>query len=306
MKLADVQGLVTSQHEENVHLDYKACASVGKTDGKKDEISKDVSSFANSDGGIIIYGIKEYDEPAKKHLPERIDDGFDPADISREWLENVITSRIQPKINGLIIHPIALPTNKVIYSVEIPKSTTAHQASDKRYYKRHNFKAEPMEDYEVRDTMNRSQLPVLEPQFTPRLLPDSTGTLHEYELRINLLNNGSLVIKDFLLTFGMPEEMLRTHDGYLKPPIHQKVVRNGVAAQYLMLSYAKPDNQTVIFPQQEYVLIPSAPQRCCVYRVNDQILDGYIDRGFDLMWKLFADNMPLKEGAIPLKTMCNF
>jgi hypothetical protein len=31
----------------------------------------------------------------------------------------------------------------------------AHQARDYRYYKRHNFNALPMEDYEVRDVMNR-------------------------------------------------------------------------------------------------------------------------------------------------------
>lgn len=306
MKLADIEELIISQREESIHLEYKSCAAVEKTDGKKAETSKDVSSFANSDGGTIIYGVREYADPTKDHLPERIDDGFDPADISKEWLENVITSRIQPKISGLIIHPITLPTGKVIYSVEIPKSTTAHQASDKRYYKRHNFKAEPMEDYEVRDTMNRSQLPVLEPQFTPRLLTGSTGTLHEYELRINLLNNGSLVIKDFLLTFGIPAEMLRSYDGYLKPPIRQKVTKGSIATEYLKLSYAKPDTQTVIFPQQEYILIPSAPQRNCTYIVNDKILDEYVDRGFDLSWRLYADNMPFKEGAIPLKTMCNF
>ncbi len=305
MKLSDVEGYITAQRQEDIHLDYKACAAVKKTDGKKAEISKDVSSFANSDGGTIIYGVKEYTDPDKEHLPEKVDDGFAPSDISKEWLENVITSKIQPKINGLIIHPIPLPTGKVIYSVEIPKSTTAHQASDKRYYKRHNFKAEPMEDYEVRDTMNRSQLPVLEARFTNRKL-ETSQELHEYELRINLSNNGSLVIKDFLLTFGMPAEMLKTYDGYLKPPIRQKVVKNNVAAQYLMLSYAKPDNQTVIFPQQEYVLIPSAPSRNFVYIVNDQILDSYIDSGFELLWKLFADNMPLKTGAIPLKTLCNF
>ena len=41
--------------------------------------------------------------------------------------------------------------NIVIYVVDIPQSNIAHQAFDKRYYKRFNFISTPMEDYEIRD-----------------------------------------------------------------------------------------------------------------------------------------------------------
>jgi hypothetical protein len=41
----------------------------------------------------------------------------------------------------------------VAYVLEMPqaKSRDPHQGPEHKYYKRHNFKAEPMEDYEVRD-----------------------------------------------------------------------------------------------------------------------------------------------------------
>ena len=39
--------------------------------------------------------------------------------------------------------------------VEIPKSLTAHQARDLRYYRRYNFESVAMVDYEIRDVMNR-------------------------------------------------------------------------------------------------------------------------------------------------------
>ena len=45
--------------EEGPELEYKASGSLRKQEGKKTEITKDVSSFANSAGGTIIYGIKE-------------------------------------------------------------------------------------------------------------------------------------------------------------------------------------------------------------------------------------------------------
>jgi hypothetical protein len=85
-------------------------------------------------GGTIIYGIKEYDDPARKHLPERID-GIDRGQFSSEWLEHVINN-IRPRIDGLVIDPVELNTgpNDVAYVVEIPQSITAHQATGYRGY----------------------------------------------------------------------------------------------------------------------------------------------------------------------------
>lgn len=50
--------LINNGIEENLHLEYKSSSSLERTEGKKKEISKDISAFANSDGGTIIYGIK--------------------------------------------------------------------------------------------------------------------------------------------------------------------------------------------------------------------------------------------------------
>lgn len=114
--------LIQDQIEESNVLDYKAADALAKTDGKKNEISKDVSAFANSNGGVIIYGIKEFDEKSKAHLPEKIDP-VSRVDISKEWLEQVISTKIQPKIEGIEIIPVTVneEDNTVVYVVEIPK-----------------------------------------------------------------------------------------------------------------------------------------------------------------------------------------
>jgi Schlafen, AlbA_2 len=52
--------------EESLVLDYKAANSLGQSDRKKMEVTKDVSAMANSAGGTIIYGLKECAEPEKK------------------------------------------------------------------------------------------------------------------------------------------------------------------------------------------------------------------------------------------------
>jgi Putative DNA-binding domain len=162
---SDIVEMIKNQAKENLNLDYKACAALAKTDGKKTEVSKDVSSFANSAGGVIIYGVSERD-----YLPIEIDSGFDPTEISKEWLENIINSNIHPKIDNLHINQIDLKSQgigKVIYVVTIPQATfmAPHQAQDKRYYKRYNFQSAPMDDYEIKDILNRVRYPDLHLSF---------------------------------------------------------------------------------------------------------------------------------------------
>jgi predicted HTH transcriptional regulator len=148
--------LIRIEEQEGLMLDYKASAALDKTDGKKNEVSKDVSAFANSAGGFLVYGMLE-----DKHVPTSIDVGVDRNVITKEWLESVIKSRISPIIEDFTVKQIALPSkgsNQVAYVVEIVQATSRapHQAYDHRYYKRYNYESAPMEDYEVRDLMRRS------------------------------------------------------------------------------------------------------------------------------------------------------
>lgn len=154
---ARVQQYIDDGIEESLNLDYKAADAISKTDGKKREITKDVSAMANSDGGVLIYGLIE-----QNHLPGSIDP-VKRSDFSKEWLEHVI-GNIRPRIDNLLIHPISIGGSTVdtVYIVEIPQSYTAHQAMDKRYYKRHNFESVAMDDYEIRDVMNRRQHPAID------------------------------------------------------------------------------------------------------------------------------------------------
>ena len=148
-EIAHINKIIDDKIQEDLHLDYKDSAALDKNNRK--EISKDVSAFANSDGGIIIYGIAEVN-----NLPEKSDAGVDHKKFSRETLENIITSNINPRIDNIIISPIPISETTSIYAVKIPRSDRApHQASDGKYYKRFNFKSEPMADYEINDVRNR-------------------------------------------------------------------------------------------------------------------------------------------------------
>ena len=155
----DLERLIADAEEESLTLDYKAAAALAKTDGKKTEITKDVSAMANAAGGRIIYGIREFDDAASRHRPAALDP-VDRRQISKEWLDQVIGS-IRPRIDSVVIVPVQLSSapDDVAYVVDVPQSSTAHQAGDKRYYRRYNFESVAMYDHEIRDVMARSQHP---------------------------------------------------------------------------------------------------------------------------------------------------
>ncbi|HZR60805.1 MAG TPA: ATP-binding protein [Xanthobacteraceae bacterium] len=153
----DLEKLIRDGVIESLTLDYKASPALGKDSKSRDELCKDVSAFANSAGGQIIYGIEE-----DKTVPTKLDDGADLS-ITKEWIEQIIDSRIQPRIEGLIIRPIQLAKGYG-FVITIPQATSRapHQAPDKKYYKRQNFQSVAMEDYEIRDVLRRATTPVLQ------------------------------------------------------------------------------------------------------------------------------------------------
>lgn len=201
---ADVQSLITNSVQESLTMEYKICDALQKTDGKKKEISKDVSAMANSAGGTIVYGVCE-----DKHVPTAIDTGFDPSNIPKEWIEQVINSNIERRIDGIRIREIPLSgpkASKVIYAVSIPESRRApHMASDNRYYKRFNFESVPMEDYEVRDVGRRLETPDLLIGFRVNELKDYKSGLgpnfRTLDVEIFVGNNSPAAAEYALLTW---------------------------------------------------------------------------------------------------------
>jgi hypothetical protein len=190
---AKVQILVDTQVQEDLHLDYKRSqALVGQN--RHGEIAKDVSAFANSDGGVILYGVIE-----KDHIPVDIDVGVDHRKYSRERLEQVIRSNITPRIDDLLIVPIPLSTDKCIYAVKIPKSYRApHQdMTTKKYYKRYNFESVPMEDYEINDIRGRSRI------ISPLINVDA-DVKHGVVIYLRVMNIGSVPALDVSFEFSAP------------------------------------------------------------------------------------------------------
>ena len=288
-KEEDLQALITNKVEESTALDYKQREALLKADAKKD-LSKDVSAFANAAGGILVYGMIE-----ENHLPRNIDEGYLPTDITKEWLEQVIQGNIRPRINGVHINPVRLETThagNVAYVVTIPQGSTAHQASDLKYYKRFNFQSVPMEDHEIRDVMSRLRHPLIEPIFSYKVL--SRGDIHEYMLLITLRNIGATRARDikFVLNWSNGVRM-EVGGGY--------VLRN--LRDSVEMTIQRTD--IVIFPEDEWRVSDDSRYRF-TYKVDQKCYDFIQGNHPLLIWKVYADDMPPQSGQIQISEIQNF
>jgi hypothetical protein len=321
--------LIQNQIEESLNLEYKAADALDKSsDSKKKEIAKDVSAMANSDGGTIIYGIKEYDVPEKRHLPDRIDP-VNRVKVSKEWLEQVLNTNIFPRIPNITIDPIPIgesPTD-AIYVVTIPKSNTAHQANDKRYYRRFNFESIAMYDYEIRDILNRSQNPIIEIGFeiekdTYELssgipgFPFLANQKQEKEFRTDIelklfARNNSRVLAKYVTCFlEIPESILSKEEkpdtDVVEKEGHRYVKRNRDNTERDVIGASGQG----IFSHPNYGparYFPILPKTCRSLSTNSyrRILLSTDQQFNDLkiFWMVYADNAEPIEGECLLKNI---
>jgi len=63
---AKLKELIRDKIEESFTLEYKSAGALSRDSKAKLEITKDVSAMANSDGGVLIYGLAEFQDDGLK------------------------------------------------------------------------------------------------------------------------------------------------------------------------------------------------------------------------------------------------
>ena len=147
----EIQSLLENKELfEGYRLDFKR--DIGK---KAKEVAKDVSSFANTNGGFLIYGIDD-DENQTIVGIESIVNNRNVV----EWFNQAVSGNVMPDIFYKEPHCIKIPGgDRVLMIVEIPESSRKpHMLSDDhRYYIRVNDSSRAAKHHEVRDMFSYSR-----------------------------------------------------------------------------------------------------------------------------------------------------
>jgi hypothetical protein len=181
----DLQTLIAQKEVEGKTIEYKQ-ELPRNTDADKKEFLADISSFSNSSGGDLIYGMVE-----DKGMPKQLD-GLDIEDFDqvKQRLENLVRDGIEPRIPSLNIQPVPLSNTRIAIVIRVPKSWSSphrvrYQGHDK-FYSRNSAGKYQLDVAELRIAFNlsetiterirnfrRDRISNIVANETPILLPDT-------------------------------------------------------------------------------------------------------------------------------------
>jgi schlafen family protein len=205
--LKGVQQLVVDRSQENVYLELKT-----KKDRSRPELdesdawqfSRAVSGFANSDGGVLVWGVEtDKEQRASKLKPITAVSDFE----SR--LKKSLLNTVQPFVDGVqIVAILEEDTSGDGYvKVLIPRSEkTPHRAlrADREYFRRSTEGFYRMEHFDLEDAFGRRPHPAL--TFIATLVPRPGDDPFE-DVRLGLLNEGRGIAKYPGFTLGFSPDV---------------------------------------------------------------------------------------------------
>ena len=118
-----LQGLVENAVPESRYLDYKETLTIG-SDAEKRDVLGDVTAFANTAGGDLIYGIEEHRENGKQTgIPAAVV-GLSNIILDEVLLrlDGMLRTGMEPRIPGLVIHPVPRPGAEPCVVIRVPRS----------------------------------------------------------------------------------------------------------------------------------------------------------------------------------------
>jgi hypothetical protein len=281
------------------------------------DLSKEVSALANTEGGELFLGIAE-EKRSKPRVAIAID-GVTTT-LAPERLQQLIEGNVSPYLPGIRVTRVRLSRlpDRVVFVVHIPQGSTAYQAKDGRYYGRSEFEAKHLPDHEIRLRMSRGR--VARGTVRIRLLQTVLGAELESRIRakhaeaIQLAKYNaeefatSPAVLEFLsaqsirdkITFGF----VFRNDGEITiraPAIEfyetrsQWLLEGGQAIARLPKRIDL--DEEIIYPGDERTIGSHDNWLECERKVL------LADRDYVVHWKVFLDNSPPTTGEIDLGSL---
>jgi len=150
----EIANLVENKVPESANLDFKR-TTYGNRDADKKELLKDISAFANTNGGLLIIGIDESDGYADSVVPFE-----ENADEEIQRLNSILESSVEPRISDVEIKAIDVDYKGHVIVIKVPKSWNAPHRTNykgsKRFYRRNSAGVYETDISELKKMFNAS------------------------------------------------------------------------------------------------------------------------------------------------------
>lgn len=292
--ILEIERFVADGQEENVTLEFKTVNHPHYNDANRNDdrknFSKVLSGFANSVGGIVIWGVK-----ASTKQGRDVADRLVPITELTKFLNSLNKLEGQaviPLISGVIHVKLDTGGDQGYIQSFIPASDSApHMAlyGDKHYYKRSGDSFYPCEHFDISDMFSRKKSPNLE--FYTRVL-GKTKMINEkyrYDIVLGIRNNGKALAKFPYLAVNCNHHYRASEygvDGNRNTGL-PKAARD----QRYRFNYAD-GSEVVIYPDGELD----------VDTFITEVYGGDAPQDFEITYVLAAENMDSKTDTVILDT----
>lgn len=241
---------------ESIRLEFKRSAIFTENLEKiKDELTKTVTAFANTEGGLVIIGIIE-NRKGKLNIAESIDEGVALSEWPPSRVKSIIEENISPPFLGLRITtiPVNVEASRVYYVIHVPQGSTCHQAKDYKYYGRTEFDSKPLRDHEIRLRMFRGTKPTAEIVLSNfRQFSKENDNKSYISFQIFLVNIGEVTIYEFMVSLNFaPTNSIKIRSENIRK-------RDGEIYHQMFSNQQTSQEHICVFPQdkiyiREYIL----------------------------------------------------
>lgn len=285
--LEDAQKLIDDEERESVTLEYKEAVKQWDDKAKK-KIAKHISAFANSEGGVIIFGIecdkKDEDKPIAIT-------GLHPKN-SAETFDRILTDAVKPEIEGWE-RKVLSGAGKSVLVVAIPRSDRAPHMSQKhkQYFHRSGAQSLAMESHLVELYYGRRRKPALDLKVVEPLKQVESakqGFTGTFVFGIYLDNLGTGMASGASGVIRFPRKDLFTINHYAQKfaaveEVHERDPVNRPLPRYYF------DIETKIFPKST---------RCILHfniAFKEEWRTQYADKPL-FEWEIYAEDAEPKSG----------
>lgn len=192
--LNEIDRFISEGQEENVNIEFKTVnhPELNAQDFDKKNISKTLSGFANSDGGIVVWGIKAKQNEKKQDIAK------DKVPINKlteflNTLNRLEGQAVTPVVTGIQHKKIEIHEDCGFIITYVPASDLAPHIANyagKHYYKRSGDSFYQCEHYDIKDMFQRKHTADLKLKFSDKQIRNINNDKIEVTLTLSVRNHG--------------------------------------------------------------------------------------------------------------------